>query len=159
MEMVEENLDLYALDVLSLSSLENINWSLYGPGLIEETNQEDSNQEIFMDLSSMFVLSQKEAANRLGMAPSTLSRRWKQVDTEFRIFLNIQATKNKKWPNRVLTKLDKRIESLVRNLLRDGNGNLLPNESEQRELFHLNEKRKEISLPVFISIKVDRRKK
>lgn len=52
-----------------------------------------------------------------------------------------------------------RIESLVRNVPKDGDGNLILNELEQRELFHLHQKHKEFSLPVFIPIKVDKKKK
>lgn len=74
---MEEDLDVFSLDDLLLSSMDEINWNLDsnpGPGLVES-----SNQETFTDLSTMFLLSQKEAAKQLGMSPSTLSKRWKQV--------------------------------------------------------------------------------
>jgi len=50
------------------------------------------------------IISQSEAAKILGVPSSTLSKRWKE------------ASNNRKWPFRTISKLDKEILTLLRNV-------------------------------------------
>eukprot|EP01114_Cavostelium_apophysatum_P013101 TRINITY_DN309_c0_g1_i1.p1 TRINITY_DN309_c0_g1~~TRINITY_DN309_c0_g1_i1.p1 ORF type:complete len:281 (-),score=69.12 TRINITY_DN309_c0_g1_i1:187-1029(-) len=58
----------------------------------------------YVDVTPFLVLPQHEAARRLGVPCSTLSKRWKE------------ASVNRKWPHRILCKLDKEITTLLKNV-------------------------------------------
>jgi len=58
----------------------------------------------YVDVTPFLVLPQHEAARRLGVPCSTLSKRWKE------------ASVNRKWPYRIVCKLDKEITTLLKNV-------------------------------------------
>lgn len=58
----------------------------------------------YRDISDLLNLPQIEAARRLGMPMSTLSKRWKE------------AVRVRKWPYRQVAKLDKEIMTLLHNI-------------------------------------------
>jgi hypothetical protein len=58
-----------------------------------------------IDITSYLHLPQTEAAKKLGMPTSTLSKRWKEA-----------VVNNRKWPYRAVTKLDKEIMTLLHNI-------------------------------------------
>eukprot|EP00028_Trichosphaerium_sp_Am-I-7-wt_P012277 CAMPEP_0168528474 /NCGR_PEP_ID=MMETSP0405-20121227/13278_1 /TAXON_ID=498012 /ORGANISM="Trichosphaerium sp, Strain Am-I-7 wt" /LENGTH=259 /DNA_ID=CAMNT_0008551901 /DNA_START=32 /DNA_END=808 /DNA_ORIENTATION=+ len=60
--------------------------------------------ENYVDITTYLSLPQREAANRLGLPMSTLSKRWKD------------AVPNRKWPYRTISKLDKEIMVLLHNI-------------------------------------------
>jgi len=58
----------------------------------------------YVDVTPFLILPQHEAARRLGVPCSTLSKRWKE------------ASVNRKWPYRIVCKLDKEITTLLKNV-------------------------------------------
>eukprot|EP01089_Gocevia_fonbrunei_P008039 TRINITY_DN1962_c0_g1_i5.p1 TRINITY_DN1962_c0_g1~~TRINITY_DN1962_c0_g1_i5.p1 ORF type:complete len:223 (+),score=26.73 TRINITY_DN1962_c0_g1_i5:501-1169(+) len=58
----------------------------------------------FMDITPYMTLPQAEAAKRLGIPPSTLSKRWRS------------AAQKRKWPWRLVAKIDKEIATLMYNI-------------------------------------------
>lgn len=70
--------------------------------IMRNSIQEDE----FMDIAPYVTLPQHEAARKLNMPSSTLSKKWKD------------ATINRKWPYRNLTKLDKDIATIMHNIHR-----------------------------------------
>jgi len=70
--------------------------------LVETTK--DHNPKKFLDLTEYLNLPQGEAAKRLGVPTSTLSKRWKE------------AVVNRKWPYRTVQKIDKEITTLLHNI-------------------------------------------
>jgi hypothetical protein len=58
----------------------------------------------YVDVTPYLILPQHEAARRLGVPCSTLSKRWKE------------ASLNRKWPYRIVCKLDKEITTLLKNV-------------------------------------------
>jgi len=81
----------------------------------------------YIDVTSLLVLPQNEAARILGIPTSTLSKRWKEVAV------------GRKWPCRTVTKLDKEISGLVRNIPSDGE--IPPNVAERLGIL-MNERKK-----------------
>jgi len=71
----------------------------------------------YVDVTEYLSMPQTEAARRLGIPTSTLSKRWKE------------ASVNRKWPHRVVSKIDKEIMTLLHNVPRDNTQ--LPPEIEQ----------------------------
>eukprot|EP01114_Cavostelium_apophysatum_P018126 TRINITY_DN553_c0_g1_i1.p1 TRINITY_DN553_c0_g1~~TRINITY_DN553_c0_g1_i1.p1 ORF type:complete len:330 (+),score=43.74 TRINITY_DN553_c0_g1_i1:103-1092(+) len=74
--------------------------------------QNDSTK--YVDITSLLTFSQKEAARKLGIPKSTLSKRWRE------------ATLKRKWPQKVIAKIDKDIEQILMSVppsfcLRTGN--------------------------------------
>jgi len=78
----------------------------------QEVEEEDSSsskaltkaEENYLDITAYLVLPQREAAKRLHMPPSTLSKRWRT------------ATNKRKWPWRTVAKIDKEIQTLLLNV-------------------------------------------
>jgi len=64
----------------------------------------------YVDVTPYLILPQHEAARRLGIPCSTLSKRWKE------------ASLNRKWPYRIVCKLDKEITTLLKNVENSQNG-------------------------------------
>jgi len=63
----------------------------------------------YVDVTPFLILPQHEAARRLGIPCSTLSKRWKE------------ASVNRKWPYRIVCKLDKEITTLLKNVENSAN--------------------------------------
>jgi len=63
----------------------------------------------YVDVTPFLILPQHEAARRLGVPCSTLSKRWKE------------ASVNRKWPYRIVCKLDKEITTLLKNVENSAN--------------------------------------
>jgi len=69
-----------------------------------------SNKESrYVDVTNYLIFPQHIAAQKIGIPPSTLAKRWKE------------ASVNRKWPYRTVAKLDKEIATLLR---QKGSGNL-----------------------------------
>jgi len=62
------------------------------------------NGQHFVDITEYLNMPQKQAAKKLGIPTSTLSKRWKE------------ACRNRKWPYRNVSKLDREITTLLHNL-------------------------------------------
>jgi len=75
-------------------------------------NTNSGNQELvpvpngqhFVDITEYLNMPQKQAAKKLGIPTSTLSKRWKE------------ACRHRKWPYRNVSKLDREITTLLHNL-------------------------------------------
>ena len=95
----------------------------------------------YIDITPYLNMPQKEAARRLGIPTSTLSKRWKE------------AVRCRKWPYRTICKLDKEIMALLQNIPQDYNTrtNQLPEEIETT-LGYLLRKRQEELQPVIIRV-------
>jgi len=65
--------------------------------------RKDDNSK-FVDVTPFLTLPQHEAAKKLGIPSSTLAKRWKE------------ASCNRKWPYRTVSKLDKEILTLLKNV-------------------------------------------
>jgi hypothetical protein len=61
----------------------------------------------YVDITAYLNVPQKEAAKKLGVPTSTLSKRWKE------------ACRFRKWPYRTVQKLDREINTLLHNLPRE----------------------------------------
>ncbi len=94
------------------------------------------NGQNFVDITEYLNMPQSEAAKKLSIPPSTLSKRWKE------------AVRNRKWPWRVVCKLDKEIMTLLHNVPQ---GAAIPEEIEGR-LGYLMRKRQEELKPVVIRL-------
>lgn len=68
----------------------------------------------YVDVTPFLILPQHEAARRLGVPCSTLSKRWKE------------ASVNRKWPYRIVCKLDKEITTLLKNVENAANNQSAP---------------------------------
>jgi len=62
------------------------------------------NGQHFVDITEYLNMPQKQAAKKLGIPTSTLSKRWKE------------ACRARKWPYRNVSKLDREITTLLHNL-------------------------------------------
>jgi hypothetical protein len=72
----------------------------------------------YVDISEYLNMPQSEAAKKLGIPPSTLSKRWKE------------AVRKRKWPYRMICKIDKEIMTLLHNVPQGANAPPLPEEIE-----------------------------
>jgi len=81
-------------------------------------NQSEGDKENFVDITEFLNLPQTEAAKKLGIPTSTLSKRWKE------------AAVNRKWPYRTVAKLDKEIMTLLHNIPQGSDAPPLPAEIE-----------------------------
>jgi len=93
----------------------------------------------FIDVTEYLNLPQNEAARKLGVPTSTLSKRWKE------------AAMNRKWPYRIVCKLDKEIMTLLHNIPQGTENPSLPLEIEQ-SLGHLLKRRQAELRPVIIRL-------
>jgi hypothetical protein len=64
----------------------------------------NTKNEQYLDVTPYLNMPQKDAAGRLGIPTSTLSKRWKD------------AVKQRKWPYRIVSKLDREIMVLLQNI-------------------------------------------
>jgi len=92
----------------------------------------------FVDITPYLNLPQTEAAKKLGLPTSTLSKRWRE------------AVRNRKWPFRVVNKLDKEITTLLHNIPQ-GPGSIIPDDV-QEALAILLRKRQDELRPVIIRV-------
>lgn len=97
-------------------------------------------QEKSFDISTMVDLSQKDAAKKLGIPGSTLSKKWRE------------ATGNRKWPFRTIQKLDHRIHTLFHNHVNAGNKDGSMTKETTVLLEHLLFQRKKETSPVFVKL-------
>lgn len=88
----------------------------------------------YCDITEYLTMPQAEAAKKLSIPPSTLSKRWKE------------AVRNRKWPWRTVCKVDKEITTLLHNIPPGGS---IPEEIEQ-SLTRLLRQRQEELRPVVI---------
>lgn len=72
----------------------------------------------YVDITEYLNMPQSEAAKKLGIPPSTLSKRWKE------------AVRKRKWPYRMICKIDKEIMTLLHNVPQGPNAPPLPEEIE-----------------------------
>jgi len=79
---------------------------------------DDSEKGNYMDITEYLNLPQTDAAKKLGIPTSTLSKRWKE------------AVVNRKWPYRTVAKLDKEIMTLLHNIPQGQEAPPLPAEIE-----------------------------
>lgn len=86
--------------------------------LVRSGNYTDKGAK-YIDLTDYLALPQTEAARRLGIPTSTLSKRWKE------------AVVNRKWPYRMVCKLNKEIMTLLHNVPQGPGAPPLPPEVEQ----------------------------
>lgn len=61
----------------------------------------------YVDITQYLTLPQNEAAKKLSIPTSTLSKRWKE------------AVPNRKWPYRIVNKIEKEIRTLLHNIPKD----------------------------------------
>ena len=95
--------------------------------------------QAYIDITDYLNMPQQEAAKKLGIPPSTLSKRWKE------------AVRKRKWPYRMVCKIDKEIMTLLHNVPQGPNAPPLPEEIEQA-LGQLLRKRQEELRPVVIRV-------
>jgi len=95
--------------------------------------------QAYLDITEYLNMPQSEAAKKLGIPPSTLSKRWKE------------AVRKRKWPYRMVGKIDKEIMTLLHNVPQGANAPPLPEEIEQA-LGNLLRRRQEELRPVVIRI-------
>jgi len=93
----------------------------------------------YVDITDYLNMPQADAAKKLGIPPSTLSKRWKE------------AVRKRKWPYRMICKIDKEIMTLLHNVPQGPNAPPLPEEIETA-LGLLLRKRQEELRPVVIRI-------
>jgi len=93
----------------------------------------------YLDITEHLNLPQAEAAKKLGIPTSTLSKRWKE------------AVRNRKWPYRAICKLDKEIMTLLHNIPQGPDAAPLPEDIETT-LGYLLRKRQEELKPVVIRL-------
>lgn len=70
--------------------------------------------QTYVDITDYLNMPQSEAAKKLGIPTSTLSKRWKE------------AVRGRKWPYRMICKLDKEIMTLLHNVPQGANGTGAP---------------------------------
>jgi len=98
-----------------------------------------SSTNSYVDITEFLNMPQAEAAQKLKIPASTLSKRWKE------------AVRSRKWPYRMICKVDKEIMTLLHNVPQGPNAPPLPGEIENA-LGQLLRKRQEELRPVVIRI-------
>jgi len=74
--------------------------------------------QTYVDITEFLCMPQSDAAKRLCIPTSTLSKRWKE------------AVRGRKWPYRMVCKLDKEIMTLLHNVPQGPSAPPLPREVE-----------------------------
>jgi len=95
---------LPSLSSSSSSSSSGSNISLASLSSTSKDLMKVDKEPTYVDVTPYLILPQHEAARRLGIPCSTLSKRWKE------------ASLNRKWPYRIVCKLDKEITTLLKNV-------------------------------------------
>lgn len=95
--------------------------------------------EHYVDITELLTLPQAEAAEKLHVPTSTLSKRWKE------------AARGRKWPHRAVAKLDKQILCLLHNIPQGSTAQHLPPEVEA-SLALLMRRRQEMLRPTVIRL-------
>eukprot|EP01112_Ceratiomyxa_fruticulosa_P014976 TRINITY_DN4350_c0_g1_i2.p1 TRINITY_DN4350_c0_g1~~TRINITY_DN4350_c0_g1_i2.p1 ORF type:complete len:408 (-),score=105.45 TRINITY_DN4350_c0_g1_i2:115-1338(-) len=95
--------------------------------------------QTYVDITEYLNCAQSEAAKKLGIPTSTLSKRWKE------------AVRGRKWPYRTVAKLDKEIMTLLHNIPQGPSAPPLPDDVEQL-LSQLLRRRQEELKPVVIRL-------
>jgi len=90
----------------------------------------------YCDITEYLNMPQSQAAKKLGIPPSTLSKRWKE------------AARNRKWPWRTTCKIDKEITTLLHNI---PPGGAIPEEIEANLAMLLRRRSEELK-PVVIRL-------
>jgi len=93
----------------------------------------------YVDITEYLNMPQADAAKKLGIPPSTLSKRWKE------------AVRKRKWPYRMICKIDKEIMTLLHNVPQGPNAPPLPEEIETALGISLRKRQDELR-PVVIRI-------
>jgi hypothetical protein len=106
---------------------------------LQPAGQQGSNHQ-YLDITQYLDIPQSEAAKRLGIPTSTLSKRWRE------------AVRSRKWPFRAVRSIDKQIMTLLHNVPQNSAApQPLPGELEA-ELSMLLRKRQEELRPVIIRL-------
>lgn len=92
----------------------------------------------YVDITEYLALPQSQAAQKLGIPCSTLSKRWKE------------AVRGRKWPFRTVARLDKQILTLLHNIPESSNAQLPP--ALEKTLAGLMQKRQAVLRPVVIRL-------
>eukprot|EP01129_Flabellula_baltica_P017543 TRINITY_DN974_c0_g1_i1.p1 TRINITY_DN974_c0_g1~~TRINITY_DN974_c0_g1_i1.p1 ORF type:complete len:350 (-),score=81.62 TRINITY_DN974_c0_g1_i1:55-1032(-) len=107
---------------------------------IDQSEDEGPPEPKYFDITPYLSLPQSQAAKKLNIPTSTLSKRWKE------------AVRGRKWPYRSICKLDKEIMTLLHNISHsEGESGSLPPKIEQ-ELGELLRQRQEELKPVTIRL-------
>lgn len=93
----------------------------------------------YIDITDYLNMPQAEAAKKLGIPPSTLSKRWKE------------AVRKRKWPYRMVCKIDKEIMTLLHNVPQGPNAPPLSEDIESALGLSLRKRQEELR-PVVIRI-------
>lgn len=93
----------------------------------------------YIDITEYLTLPQSDAAHKLGIPTSTLSKRWKE------------AVRSRKWPYRTVAKLDKEIMTLLHNIPQGASAYPLSKDVEA-SLGQLMRRRQEELKPVVIRL-------
>eukprot|EP00727_Mastigamoeba_balamuthi_P001635 m51a1_g11469 hypothetical protein (225) ;mRNA; f:165-1071 len=93
----------------------------------------------YVDITEYLTMPQSEAARKLSIPTSTLSKRWKE------------AVRGRKWPYRTVAKCDKEIMTLLHNIPQGTSAHQLP-EDVEASLAILMRKRQEELKPVIIRL-------
>ncbi|KAL6078686.1 RWP-RK domain-containing protein [Balamuthia mandrillaris] len=98
--------------------------------------QQAPDGKTYVDITPYMTMPQAQAAKTLGIPSSTLSKRWRE------------AARARKWPWRIVAKLDKEITTLLYNV---PPGSKVPPEVEERLAYLMRQREKKLE-PVIIRI-------
>jgi len=118
---------------------ENAVTTTSGSNLNMIPSSKSTNGQTYVDITEYLNCAQSDAAKKLGIPTSTLSKRWKE------------AVRGRKWPFRTVAKLDKEIMTLLHNIPQGQGAPPLPEDVEQL-LSQLLRRRQEELKPVVIRI-------
>jgi hypothetical protein len=121
------------------SSPERVASSNSSNSLVAVSGPSAGEKECFVDITAYLNLPQTIAAKKLSMPTSTLSKRWRE------------AVRNRKWPYRIVNKLDKEITTLLHNIPQGPGAPPIP-EDVQEALGALLRRRQEELRPVVIRV-------
>ena len=102
-----------------------------------EVPQVSRNSSTMVDLAPYLHLPQTEAAKKLGLTSSNLSKKWRET------------SKNRKWPSRTINKLEKKLSILLQNI---PHGHIEPSHEVQMEIMGLIREKRTLQEPMFIRV-------